>query len=386
MLSAHHIQWLDALGSVTAEIARETGVLQIRGLPCRDFHHRGLVLRPDGDGLIVTDTFGRSLARCDTADEALLEGARALAGLDLAAPCPDWRPIAPAAARSCRDWSVYVACHTAPPCVERGETVEALLDAVGAGHLVALQAPPGAGCHALLSGVAQRLARGLHIPSGLAGARLLEVEWLKLNAAQTQVGALGPGERLAQVLMEIAANGHLPVIPRGRVAELARVLPSSLPGIVLGASPLEVATLAAHASVVSLRLPELAGRQLRVVVEAAARALEAELQVTILPATLQRLLDRDGDGTSGAASPTIHQVAPGAALALLRVACQRQLSMHDAADRSRPVVSPTTLELSLLEPGPGEALILHSLMSGWPERLPHDGPPDMPGAAPEAPA
>jgi hypothetical protein len=263
--------------------------------------------------------------------------------------------------------------------VEREEVVRAVADAVAAGHLVAVQGFPGAGCHAVVLELARRMlgapegaeeteATPAPVAPGLQGARVMELDWLKMSAAQTQNGALGGEERLAQVLRDLATAGHVAVIPRGRVQELARVLPASLPGVAFCATPMEAALLATVSDVVHITLPELTTPQVWAMLEQAARALEVELGVTIPAETLDYIFDHASTRTADRPSPSVYQVAPGALVTVLRLACQRGLAL--AEDGERPVITPAAAEMSLLQCGASSDLLLHALMGSLDRRRP----------------
>lgn len=364
MFEPEQIEWLDALGSVSVEFDRDSGKLQIRGLPCHDFQHRGFDLRQDGESYAACNTLGKEIGRFSGWGEALVGAARVVGRLDLGAPPPALGGVPPAAARACRDWSVHVACFPTFVCVERDDTVEALLDAVAAGQLALIQGLPGAGSHAVINGLARRLASGCSVPPGLVGSRVLELDWLKLSSSQTQAGAFGPGERLAQVLAEVTLHGHIPIIPRGRAQELARVLPAGLAGVAFCGSNVETNMLAAMADVVIVRLPDLSAHQLQAVLQAAVQALQAELAVVIPTETIQYLLQYAASGKGDRTGPTIYQVAPGALVTLLRLACQRGLLVapQGAGSAARAVITPSIVETGLLQVSTSQGELLRTLM------------------------
>jgi len=364
MFNPHNITWLDAMGSVSAEMDEETACLRVRGVPCRDLHHRGFDLARGDEGFATTDLLGKTIGNFPTADEALVESVRAVGGPDLTMPPPELKGIRPGAARCCRDWTLHAACFPTTACVEREEVVRAVADAVAANHLVAMQGFPGSGCHAIVIELARRMLAGQTVSPELRHGRVMELDWLKLSASQTQSGALGSAERLAQVLQDVALGGHVAVIPRGRAQELARVLPPSLRGVTFCTTPMEAALLATVTDVVHIALPELSPAQVYAMLEQAARALEVELRVAIPEETITYIFDHATGARSERPSPTVYQVVPGALVTVLRLACRRGLAM--AGERTReqgpPAITAAAVEMSLLQFNASQDLLLHSLM------------------------
>ena len=364
MFSAHNIDWLDAMGSVSVEMDEESARLRLRGVPCRDMHHRGFDIAREGEDVVSLDLLGKAIGHYSAPDEALIESVLALGGPDMTAPPPRLKGIRPGAARCCRDWGLHVACFPTTPCVEREEVVQALADAVAANHLVAVQGFPGTGCHAVAIELARRMLAGETVSPELRHGRVMELDWLKLSASQTQSGALGTEERLAQVVQDLTCSGHVPVIPRGHVQELARVLPAGLRGVAFCTTPMEAALLATVSDVVHIVLPELSPHQVYAMLAQAAEALEVELGVTIPEATVDYIFDHATGVRTERPSPTVYQVAPGALVTLLRLACRRGLAMAGgrAREEGPPAITAATVEMSLLQFGASQDLLLHSLM------------------------
>lgn len=365
MFSPDLIECLDALGSVSVHFDQKTGKLQVQGLPCKDWHHRGFEIRQEQDAFFASDALGRELGRYEKIDEALTEGVRAVAGIDIAnASLPPLQAVPPSSARCCRDWSVYLSCFDYPPTVEREDVIAALLDALSGGCLTLLQAPAGAGGHAVIAGLARRLLLEPQARPSLAHSRVLELDWLKLSAPSAQGGGMSPAERLAQTVTDIAEHGHIPVIPRGRARALAQVLAPGLAGIVLHGTPQEVEEIPVLTNVVRMRLPDLSPHQLRMMLDSAARSLAAVMEVEMPTETVDYVWRQAAQRRDDDIGPMVHQAEPGALTTLLGVACQRGLQMARQwpPPGGRVVITPTHVGMTLLNLGASDDAVMNSLL------------------------
>ncbi len=127
---------------------------------------------------------------------------------------------------------------------------------------------------------------------------------------------------------------------------------------------MEAALLATVSDVVHIVLPELSPHQVYAMLAQAAEALEVELGVTIPEATVDYIFDHATGVRTERPSPTVYQVAPGALVTLLRLACRRGLAMAGgrAREEGPPAITAATVEMSLLQFGASQDLLLHSLM------------------------
>ncbi len=366
------VQWLDVMGSCTAQFDEETNDLLVRGVPCADFQHRGFDVVRDRDEFTVKDALGVTLGVAASIDDAMILGVRQVSGLDITQEPPRLRPISPAAARMCRDWSLHVACFQRPgPIIEeRADTLAAALDALGSGCLAAIEGPVGSGAHHIVAQVATELLDAPPLPH-LEGARVLELDWLKMNAGQTPSNALGPGEGLARTLDRILETRHVPVIPRGRAGELAHVMPPDMPGIVLCSRPAECLALSLFARIIRIRLPEAEEHRLRGVLRDEARKLEAEFGVVITDQAIQYALANGVRSTEEGIGPLAFIDMPGAVVALLKLGCQRAIALarRGVEIDCKPLVTPTALAMGLINLGVTEEAVMNSV---FPEKSEKD--------------
>lgn len=346
------VSFLDALGSVRMGFSEQLGRFEVRGIPCIDFHHRGLNLSERKGATVLETEDGRALGSFPDLETALVAGLQAF-GIDaLGAPAP-LRSVDPSVALACRDWSLRQHCFGPLPVVGRDDLARAVLDGLSAGAAVILEGFPGAGLHSVMARVARLVLEASEVPPCLQGARFLELDWLKLAAGQTAGNAFGPGERLSQVMLGALAAGHVCVIGRGRCDELARVAPPDFRGVVLCNSPLESRALVGLCRAVRIPVPDLPEQEVRRVLERSARELERELNVRVPGETLETLVEmarrRRPDDPPG---PACYQADPGGLVTGLSAAAQRARALHPP--EMQVAVTPGILAMTQMDAGVSE--------------------------------
>jgi hypothetical protein len=343
------VDLLDSLGSVRMGFNEQLGRFEVRGIPCADFHHRGLNLFERRGETVLETEDGRPLGACRDIETALAAGLRSF-GIDAHATPPPLKPVEPSVAAACRDWSVHQHFFGASTVVGRDDLARAVMDGLCSGATVVLEGFPGIGLHSVVARAAAIALQGTEIPPVVGGARFLELDWLKLAAGQTAGNAFGPGERLSQVLLGALAAGHVCVIGRGRCDELARVAPPDFRGIVLCNTPLESRALVGICRAVRIPVPELPEHHCRRALECTARRLERDLNLRVPVDALEMLLEMSRRRRpEDAPGPACYQVEPGSLISALTAAAQRARSLYPG--NIQAAVTPGLLAMAQMDAG-----------------------------------